>query len=77
VLARREALSFGVEVGDEHLLLGIARQSSCVAARILLQLMWMNRMRHEVMNALPPPAESRPRSRRRGLRTLWRSPRDR
>jgi hypothetical protein len=34
-LALHEALSFGVDVRGEHVLLGIARERSCVGARLL------------------------------------------
>ena len=34
-LALREALSFGVDVGGEHVLLGMFREPACVGARIL------------------------------------------
>jgi class 3 adenylate cyclase len=76
-LALREALSFGVDVSGEHVLLGIARESSCVGAQILLEFgVDEPALRREITAALSPSAES-PRPSRRRLPSLWRSGRAR
>ena len=75
-LAMHEALLFGVDVHGEHVLLGIARERSCVGARLLLD--WgvdEQTLRREVMAALSGPSGSGspPRSARGRIRSLWRS----
>ena len=62
-LALREALSLGHNyIGTEHILLGLARESEGVAARILADLdVDLERVRQEVMRVLSGPTKRAPR----------------